>query len=130
MDLFINHTNHPSAQWSEEQLQAARQYGDVVDVPFPQIEAGLSEAEVHDIAEAAAGRIAELNPSAVLVQGEFTYSYAIIGYLLQAKVDVLAACSERCTECFVNEKQETVKRSIYKFVRFRSYNSNFPHRKS
>ena len=121
MDLFINHTNHPSAQWSEEQLQAARQYGDVVDVPFPQIEAGLSEAEVHDMAEAAAGRIAELKPSAVLVQGEFTYSYAIIGYLLKAKIDVLAACSERCTECFVNEQQETVKRSVYKFVRFRSY---------
>lgn len=60
-------------------------------------------------------------PSAVLVQGEFTYSYAIIGYLLQAKIDVLAACSERCTECFVNEQQETVKRSVYKFVRFRSY---------
>lgn len=121
MGVFINHTNHPLAGWSEEQLQTARQYGDIMEVAFPQIEAVWDEAEVDSLARENAGRILALKPSAVLVQGEFTYSYAIIGYLLQAKVDVLAACSERCTECFVNEQQETVKRSVYKFVRFRSY---------
>ena len=121
MGVFINHTNHPLAGWSEEQLQAARQYGDIMEVAFPQIEAAWDEAEVDRLARENAGRILALKPSAVLVQGEFTYSYAIIGYLLQSKVDVLAACSERCTECFVNEQQETVKRSVYKFVRFRSY---------
>ena len=121
MDLFINHTNHPSAQWSEEQLQAARQYGDVVDVPFPQIEAGLSEAEVHDMAEAAAGRIAELKPSAVLVQGEFTYSYALIRLLQTAGIRVVAACSERQTIAVLNERQETLKQSVFKFVQFRVY---------
>lgn len=121
MGIFINHTNHPSASWSEEQMQAARQYGDIMEVAFPQIEAAWDEAEVDSLARENAGRILALKPSAVLVQGEFTYSYAIIGYLLKAKIDVLAACSERCTECFVNEQQETVKRSVYKFVRFRSY---------
>ena len=121
MDLFINHTNHPSAQWSEEQLQAARQYGYVVDVPFPQIEAGLSEAEVHDMAEAAAGRIAELKPSAVLVQGEFTYSYALIRLLQTAGIRAVAACSERQTVTTVNAKQETVRQSVFSFVRFRNY---------
>ena len=121
MDLFINHTNHPSAQWSEEQLQAARQYGDVVDVPFPQIEAGLSEAEVHDMAEAAAGRIAELKPSAVLVQGEFTYSYALIRLLQAAGIRAVAACSERQTIAVLNESQETLKQSVFKFVQFRVY---------
>lgn len=124
MDLFINHTNHPSAQWSEEQLQAARQYGDVVDVPFPQIEAGLSEAEVHDMAEAAAGRIAELKPSAVLVQGEFTYSYALIRLLQMAGIRAVAACSERQTIAALNEKQETVKKSVFKFVQFRVYDNS------
>lgn len=121
MDLFINHTNHPSAQWSEEQLQAARQYGDVVDMPFPQIEAGLSEAEVHDMAEAAAGRIAELKPSAVLVQGEFTYSYALIRLLQTAGIRAVAACSERQTIAVLNERQETLKQSVFKFVQFRVY---------
>ena len=92
-----------------------------MEVAFPQTEATWDEAEVDSLARENAGRILALKPSAVLVQGEFTYSYAIIGYLLKAKIDVLAACSERCTECFVNEQQETVKRSVYKFVRFRSY---------
>lgn len=124
MDLFINHTNHPSAQWSEEQLQAARQYGDVVDVPFPQIEAGLSEAEVHDMAETAAGQIAVLKPSAVMVQGEFTYSYALIRQLQASGIRVVAACSERQTIAALNEKQETVKKSVFKFVQFRVYDNS------
>ncbi|MGM9580864.1 MAG: CRISPR-associated protein [Anaerovibrio sp.] len=121
MGIFINHTNHPSASWSEEQLQAARQYGRVIDVDFPAVEAGWDEAAVDSLARETAGRILAMQPSAVLVQGEFTYSYALIGYLLKAGADVLAACSERCTECFVNERQETIRRSVYKFVRFRSY---------
>ena len=124
MDVFINHTNHPSAQWSEDQLQAARHYGDVVDVPFPQIEAGLSEAEVHDMAEAAAGRIAALKPSAVMVQGEFTYSYALIRLLQAAGIRVVAACSERQTIAALNERQETVKKSVFKFVQFRVYDNS------
>lgn len=124
MAVFINHTNHPSAQWSEEQLQAARQYGDVVDLPFPQIEAGLSEAEVHDMAEAAAGRIAVLKPSAVMVQGEFTYSYALIRLLQAAGIRVVAACSERQTIAALNERQETVKKSVFKFVQFRVYDNS------
>ena len=32
--MFINHTNHPS-HWLDEQLAAAHQYGEVVDIPFP-----------------------------------------------------------------------------------------------
>ena len=33
--MFINHTNHSSKYWSDEQLVAARQYGDIIDMPFP-----------------------------------------------------------------------------------------------
>ena len=40
--MFINLTNHPSATWSEEQLKAARQYGEIVDLHFPIIEPTFS----------------------------------------------------------------------------------------
>ena len=36
--MFINHTNHPSQYWSDEQLDAGRQYGVIMDMPFPQID--------------------------------------------------------------------------------------------
>ena len=34
--IIVNFTNHPSAKWSQGQLEAVAQYGSVVDVPFPQ----------------------------------------------------------------------------------------------
>lgn len=33
--MFINLTNHPSDKWSKEQLEAARKYGEVVELVFP-----------------------------------------------------------------------------------------------
>ena len=33
--IFINCSNHPSRYWSREQIEAAEQYGEVVDIRFP-----------------------------------------------------------------------------------------------
>ena len=33
--MLINLTNHPLSKWDEAQLQAAAQYGECVDIPFP-----------------------------------------------------------------------------------------------
>ena len=44
--MFINLTNHPSADWSEEQLKAAHQYGEVVDLSFPDIKPYYTKEEV------------------------------------------------------------------------------------
>ena len=35
--MFINFSNHPSDAWGEVQLNAAMEYGDVMDVPFPAV---------------------------------------------------------------------------------------------
>lgn len=121
MRVFINHTNHPSALWSEAQLKAAERYGRIRDIPFPAVEPEWDEAEIGRLAREQAERIVADEPAAVLVQGEFTYSYALIGLLQKAGITVLAACSRRCTESSVNEQQETVCRSVFRFVRFRRY---------
>lgn len=121
MRNFINYTNHPSANWSEAQRQAARTYGEIIDMAFPEIEPHWDEEQVASFACQQAEKIIAQKPVAVLVQGEFTFSYALISLLLQADIKVLAACSQRCTESVINEKQETIRRSIFKFVRFRQY---------
>ena len=41
--MLINFTNHPAARWSEAQRMAARQYGAVVDLPFPEVDPAASE---------------------------------------------------------------------------------------
>ena len=98
--MFINHTNHLSQYWSQEQLAAAHQYGEVIDLPFPSIDPQAS--------------------SAVLCQGEFVYCHALVERLLAVGITVLAATSERVVEEFshngINEK-----RVNFQFVQFREY---------
>ena len=71
--MFINHTNHPSQYWSDTQLDAGRQYGVIMDMPFPRIDPMASSAEISQLAQEYAARIIALHPTAVLCQGEFIY---------------------------------------------------------
>jgi hypothetical protein len=63
----------------------------------------------------------EWQPAAVLCQGEYCYTYAVVHRLRDAGITVLAACSERMVE----ERQEadgSVRRvSRFCFTRFRRY---------
>jgi hypothetical protein len=47
--MLINLTNHPSARWSEKQKAAADEFGEIVDVPFPQVEASADEQIVNSL---------------------------------------------------------------------------------
>ena len=49
--MFINHTNHLTQYWSQEQLAAAHQYGEVIDLPFPSVDPQASSSEVMDLAQ-------------------------------------------------------------------------------
>jgi hypothetical protein len=121
MSKFINFTNHPSNRWSAEQLAAAKEYGDVVDIPFPNILPTATEDHIAKLGDEYVKKILDLSPAAVMCQGEFTFSYYVISELLAKDINVLSACSERV----VREVQETpdVMRKIseFKFVRFRKY---------
>ena len=121
MNEFINHTNHPSARWEEAQRCAAEAYGVIADIPFPQIPADWDEDAVRRLAEENARVILARSPAAVLVQGEFTYTYALINLLKAAGIPVLFACSERHVSERVNEAGETVRESRFAFCRFRVY---------
>lgn len=119
-NIFINYTNHPSSDWGETQRQAAEAFGRLVDMPFPRIPPTWDEQAVGELAGREAEKMVALAPAAVLVQGEFTYSYALIERLKTAGVLCLAATSERVTI----EKQNaghTLRVSEFRFVRFRAY---------
>ena len=121
MTTFINHTNHPSSRWEEGQRQAAETYGTIIDLPFPRIPADWDAQAVHHLAEENAREILARKPMAVLVQGEFTYTFALVCLLKDAEIAVLSACSERLVNERVDENGETIRESRFLFRRFRAY---------
>ena len=120
-NAFINHTNHPSSRWEEGQRSAAEAYGTIVDLPFPAIPADGGEEEVRHIAEENANTILARRPSAVLVQGEFSYTFALVHILKAAGIPTLSACSERHVIERTDENGETIRESRFSFCRFRAY---------
>ncbi len=94
--MLVNFTNHPSSQWGERQLREAEKYGDIVDVPFPDVDPEEDEAYIGVLASEYAERILNLVPDAVLCQGEFCLVYRVVSLLKEKNITVLAACSERC----------------------------------
>lgn len=121
MAIFINHTNHPSARWSAAQRAAAEGYGEIVDLPFPDIAPDWDEAAVARLADRQAAAILGQAPAAVLCQGEFTYSYALIRRLAAAGIPVLAACSRREAQESIDASGHTLRTSVFAFLRFRRY---------
>lgn len=122
--MLVNFTNHPSAQWGEAQLTAARRWGAVVDLPFPEVDPAADEASLDAIAGLYAGRILAMAPDAVLCQGECTLAYRITRRLLEQGVPVVAACTRRRSVEQPQPDGTTLKRSVFAFTRFRQYDTS------
>lgn len=118
--VFINHTNHTLAHWSEEQKKAALQWGPIVEIPFPAIDPSLTSEEVRTKAEEMGEKLLSLHPAAVLCQGEFTYTWHMVQFLKNHGIPALAACSRRVTREWTDE-EGSHKEALFRFVQFRSY---------
>ena len=119
--IFVNHTNHPSTRWSNEQTDAAKIFGEIVDVPFPNVEAEADTEEIRKLVRANAEKILELEPAAVLCQGEFNYTFAMVERLKNFGVTVVAATSERVAHSEILPDGSTRQVSTFNFVQFREY---------
>ena len=119
--IFINHTNHPSERWSVEQVAAAQTYGEIFDMPFPAVDASASCKEVHELVKVHLKKIIALEPSAVLCQGEFNYTFAMVEQLKIFGIKVVAATSERIGNTEILPDGSTRQISTFRFVQFREY---------
>ena len=116
--MFINLTNHPSSGWSKEQLKAAQEYGDVIDLSFPNIEPHFTSKEINELAEITIDGIKVLdNAPVVHVMGEMTFTYAIVSRLKAKGITCVASTTERIVKMMPDGK----KISEFKFVQFREY---------
>ena len=119
--VFINHTNHPSTKWPEQERREAEAYGDIVDIPFPAIGADWDEQWVWSLAEENCRLLLAKEPAAVLCQGEFCYTYRLVQLLQENGIKALAATSERVAHVEVAEDGTSTTVSRFEFVRFRAY---------
>ena len=119
--VFINHTNHKSAQWSAEQVAAAESFGKIIDLPFPEVPPNFSTEEVRQMVFEKLQEILKLSPVAVLCQGEFSYTVAMVNELKKNKIPAMAATSERIVSEITEADGSTKKVSVFRFVRFRAY---------
>ena len=118
--MLINLTNHPSARWSEKQKAAADEFGEIVDVPFPQVEASADEQIVKSLAKEYLEKIKKIvgdNPVVVHVMGEMTFTYSLVSLLKAEDIVCVASTSER----IVNEIENGKKEVVFQFNRFRRY---------
>lgn len=118
---FVNHTNHPSCKWSNEQLKAAQSFGEVKDLPFPNINPRATTADIKSFVDENLELILATEPVAVLCQGEFNYTFAMIERLKALGVTVLAATSERVVTSEILPDGSSRQVSTFRFVQFREY---------
>lgn len=120
-NMFINFSNHRYENWGEKQKEAAAVWGEAKDLSFPYVSPEADERQIQETADQAVKDIMELKPDAVMCQGEFTLSYAVVKRLKEHGITVVSACSERrVTEELLGDGSSR-KMSQYQFVRFREY---------
>ncbi len=121
MGKFINFSNHNSQNWSEQQVNEARKWGDIIDIPFPAVCADATKKEIMEIGDKYVDIICANDPGAVMCQGEFTLSFYVVSKLVAKGISCVSACTERVAEVKELPNGQIEKKSIFKFVCFREY---------
>lgn len=118
--MLINFSNHPYCYWSEEQLSAAQAYGEVINLPFPQVNPGMSEKALQALSSQYVDKIlsmAEGQSATVHIMGEMTFTFMVVTRLKEVGIRCVASTTERKA----TYNSDGTKISEFSFVRFREY---------
>ena len=118
--VLINFSNHPSANWSSQQLEAAKDYGTIEDLPFPMVDPKVTEKELQKLATDYVQQIMKLgegNNIVIHVMGEMTLTFLVVTQLKALGIKCIASTTDR----IATENNDGTKLSEFSFVRFREY---------
>jgi len=121
--MLINLSNHPSEKWSQSQLDAAKFYGAIVDLPFPAIDPEAETFDIEFLAETYESKVIQLLASehsgsqAVHIMGELTFCFALVSRLQKLGFTCLSSTTSRRTI----DHSDGTKTTLFGFVRFREY---------
>lgn len=114
---FINFSNHPATKWGEAQLAAARTFGEVLDLSFPNVPVEAGACDITDMADQICSQIPV--DAVVMAQGEWTLTYAVTKRLRARGTRVVVTCSRREVEETQGEDGSTRKVAVFRFCGFR-----------
>ncbi|MBE5864580.1 MAG: hypothetical protein E7292_00010 [Lachnospiraceae bacterium] len=128
--MFINFSNHSSNMWCDEQMNAARSYGEICDVEFPDVSVTATEDDIIalateqiDLLEKAAASVGKsLSQTTIMCQGEFSLTYAMVSRIKAKYPECKMVCA--LSKRQVVEQQQgstTVKNVLFDFCGFREY---------
>ena len=123
--MFINFSNHRTENWGEEQLAAAKRYGEIVDMPFPNVDPLGNECYISNLANEYVEKIVSMiqNPlqDVVHIMGELNLVFSVVSKLTAKGVTCVASTTERIVVEKVTETGELIKNATFKFCQFRAY---------
>jgi hypothetical protein len=121
--MLINLSNHPSADWPESQRrQALAQYGEIVDLTFPDIPPDWSLERVRALAAEFLQTCVQTTgdpspPATIHVMGEMTFTYQFVKMAEERGIPCVASTTRRIAE----DRDDGTRVSRFEFVRFRPY---------
>jgi|SRR5690554_5098748 len=121
--MLINLSNHPYAQWGEEQRLATEMFGECIDLPFPAIDPEGDEEYISRLSEDYLQKILKLTANfpkkeiTIHLMGEMTFVFNLLKKLEMVNIRCIASTTVRKETEFGNDKKETQ----FNFVRFRYY---------
>lgn len=115
--MFINLSNHPSKNWSAEQLAAANSFGEIKDLAFPNVSPAADESDIEELASETIKSLPPNQNLTVHVMGEMTLTYAIVSILKTRGIRCVASTTER----IVTDNHDGTKTTTFKFFKFREY---------
>ena len=121
--MLINLSNHPSLNWSKEQMERAiTQFGSIEDMAFPNVPPDATTEQVNELAKSFLEKILQTiknTPSvtAVHLMGEMTFIVSLTRLLQQANIKVVCSTTERIVLAEIDGK----KTMQFQFCQFREY---------
>lgn len=119
--ILINLTNHPSEYWDERQKSAALEYGEIVDMPFPNIAPDGDEEYIRKLSEEYCNKVTQYTKDyhvTVHLMGELTFTFALLKRLQEKGISCIASTSMRIVK---NEHEGIKDGVVFKFERYRNY---------
>ncbi|WP_276687748.1 CRISPR-associated protein [Prevotella pallens] len=118
--MFINFSNHSLSTWTEKQIKAAKEYGELEEIVFPNINPQFTTEQVQMLATDYVAKILTHYPTENLtihVMGELTFCFSVVQQLKEKGVRCVASTTERIVEETADNKKVTQ----FSFVQFREY---------
>jgi len=117
--MLINLSNHPSSSWNEKQKKEALKYGNILDIPFPDISPDIGTEDVEKSAQSyfkLCKDTASPDKATIHIAGEPVFCFLLIQLLLKENYTCIVSTTERIVREENNEKI-----SVFEFNRFRKY---------